>query len=112
MSDSTRPLILKRGATFRFSGVVKDDLGNPLDITAMTLASQVRRDSGALVGSAEFTKLNQTTNRGGYTALFPSTAAWPLVLAIWDVRVIDGADKLITPTRYIQIARAATEDTP
>ncbi|MGQ0621847.1 MAG: hypothetical protein ACT4QA_18325 [Panacagrimonas sp.] len=109
MSDQSPLRILKRGRTLRWSGVVKDDLGVPLDLTPLDVQSQVRGKTGSFVASATFTKADQTAYPGRYAAVFPPTHTWPLVQMIWDVAVLTGTDILISETLRFEVERSATE---
>lgn len=90
---STAPF--KRGDTFSLTCTWKVD-GAAVDITGLTITSQLRSADGGLIDDLRVVAGNQTTNTGQFTLLPTdvSTAAWPLGDAYCDIQVDDqGIDR-------------------
>jgi len=85
----------KRGDTFSLKCTWKVD-GTPTSITGLTIASQVRSASGALIATLNVVPENQTTHPGAYAlvAANPDTSRWPLGDAYCDIQIDDqGIDR-------------------
>lgn len=102
----------KRGATFE-AGCLHED-GGPVDLTSVTITSQVRTAGGRFVGDLAVTKGNQGTAPGTFTvrAEAAATALWPLATLIWDIRYQTAGGVAYTETAEILVVRQATEAAP
>lgn len=98
----------KRGDTFDFDGTYTEDDGTPINLTGITVSSQVRTPAGVLVSTAVVTKANQTTNPGEYSGVIANTAAWPVQKLEWDVQYVGGPTDS-TETVYLQVQRDVTQ---
>lgn len=103
---------IKRGATLQFDAAVTN-AGVPVDLTGWTISSQVRSQTGALIGAVLVTVLDQAVNTGQYR-LHAQTAGWPVGVHIWDIAYSydDGSGgQTITYTETVRLAvePAATE---
>lgn len=85
----------KRGDTFSLACTWKVD-NTPTDITGLTITSQIRASSGALIVELRVVAENQTTNPGKYALVpvNPDTHLWPIGDAYCDIQVDDqGVDR-------------------
>lgn len=84
----------KRGDTFSLKCTWKQN-GVPTDITGLTIASQLRSASGALIATLTVAPDDQIANPGAYALVASgSTARWPLGDALCDIQIDDqGIDR-------------------
>jgi hypothetical protein len=67
----------KRGDIFQLGGIAKDSGGITIDLTAVTLRSQVRTGGGALEAELLVNTAAQVTNKGEFSLSFATTTDWP-----------------------------------
>ena len=102
-----KKIILKKGDTLALSCQLKDSLGVPIDITAYTIQSQVRKQDMTLVDTLI---VNKTDNANGeYSITATSTGTWPVDLLVCDIKYTAGASSIIrTETFTIDLRAAVT----
>ena len=102
----------KRGESFALGFEYLDKSNQPVDLTNITIKSQIRSQSGALVKELLVTKLDQTQFKG-QASLYVQTAeeskVWPTGLLICDVKLSIGNQAILTDTFRIPVAAGATE---
>jgi hypothetical protein len=101
----------KRGDTLSLSCEWKDDEGDPIDITSITIASKVR--SGTFSDDLVVTKTNSVL--GQFTVTLPAadTALWPVTKAAFnrmfcDIQTTTGSTVLSTDTFEIVVVEDIT----
>lgn len=103
---------LKRGSTWRVSGVLRDSNGALVDLTGWAIASKLRTPMGVEVASLTCTvDPDQVAHRGEFEvyASDVATSTWPLGPARWDIRLEDaGGDVSHTKTVPVVIEEAIT----
>lgn len=104
--------IFKRGESFALSFEYKDAAGELIDLTGITIKSQIRNQNGVLVKELLVTKLDQTTHKGQaslYVATPQETALWPTGLLVCDIKLSVGDQAVLTETFRIPVAAGVTE---
>ena len=100
----------KRGDTFSLACTWKVD-NIPSDITGLTITSQIRTSSGALIANLRVVADNQTTNPGKYALVpvNPDTHQWPIDAARCDIQVDDQGINRSSETFVIAIIEEVTK---
>lgn len=105
-------LSFKRGATWRWTGVIRDTAGDAVDLTGWGAASKLRDPSGAEIATFACTIDPDQVTHKGELEIYASAAAtttWPLGGAVWDVAITDaGGDVDISRTVALRIEEAVT----
>lgn len=101
---------LKRGDTFSLGCRKKDSDGTPENLTAVTIAAQVRDSSDTLLGTAVCAKANQTTNPGEFSVTVDKsvTAGWDLGKAFIDVELSVGGAATSSDTMRFKVVKDIT----
>jgi hypothetical protein len=76
------------GNSFIATCQLLSDLSTGIDLTTVTITSQIRDTDGSLVSDCVITKSNQTTNPGDFTVEVSDTSTWPSGKLHWDIRYI------------------------
>lgn len=104
----------KRGRTWRETITVRDVAGALVDLSGWAVTSQLRRRAEADTIVQTFTCTvhpDQVTHRGELEVYASSaaSAAWPLDLLAWDIRLVDaGGDVDITETIGVHVQESVT----
>ncbi len=85
-------LQMEQGATFTYALSIKDNNGSPVDLTSLTVSSQMRK-SYYSANSVALTCTSATPNTGNVTITLSSanTANVDVVKYVFDVRLVDTA---------------------
>lgn len=102
---------VKTGSTFELECLYKQD-GTPVDLTALTIESQVRSRRGALLAELAVTKANQGTDPGVFTLSCGDsvTAAWPDGDNAMDIRITDASKTYYSETLAVRTVKGITEE--
>lgn len=100
----------KRGDTFSLACTWKVD-NQPTSIVGLTINSQIRSGTGALVATLQVVADDQTTNPGKYALIpiDPDTSKWPLGDAYCDIQVDDQGIDRSSETFVIPIIEDVTK---
>lgn len=99
LTSSTTVINIKQGDTFSVTGTYTDGNGLPIDLTNITISSQVRSTTLALIDTLVCVKSGTT---GVYTLSAPiGTDAWPIGEAVWDIKYSSGS--MVTHTDNINL---------
>lgn len=74
------------GNTFSAVCTLRDSLGAGIDLTTVTIDSQVRCRDGVLYSTAVITKSNQTTSPGKFSVVVADTTGWLEGIMEWDIQ--------------------------
>lgn len=104
--------VIKRGATFSFSGAIEGAKVNGVsvsDFTGWTATSQIRQASDALIDDLVFAWIDETA--GTFRISKADTSSWPVEKrALVDIRfVATGGEILITGTAEFEIIEPETQ---
>lgn len=102
----------KRGESFALGFEYKSPDGEPVNLTTITIKSQIRSQSNALVKELLVTKLDQTQHCGQaslYVQTAEETKIWPTGLLVCDVKLSIGNQSILTETFRIPVAAGVTE---
>jgi hypothetical protein len=100
----------KRGDIFQLGGIAKDSGGITIDLTAVTLRSQVRTVGGALVAELLVNKADQVTNKGEFSLSFATTTDWPTGYLLIDIEQRVGAGVTSSETVRVPVLEDITHD--
>lgn len=100
---------LKRGDTFLMSCTYSDNADLPIDITNVTIKSQVRDAQGVLLQELVVTKLDQVTNKGKFTLGTVSGYSFPLGRHSWDIEYTSNGQVQSTETIFLNIIQDITK---
>jgi hypothetical protein len=103
----------KRGASF-LAQVTATALGEPLDLTSLTITSQLRTRSydpsqpgTPVVPQAEVTVVDAPAGR--FDIAQDNTSAWPVAMLEWDIRIVDADGKVsLSETVTVNCAHEVT----
>jgi hypothetical protein len=99
-------IAFKRGTSFSAHAAYTPVAGQPVNLAGLTVASQVRTQTGELV--ATLTVALDGDNLG-FTASAPAgTGAWPLAVLVWDMKIFNGAAVSYTETVRIVVQQEVT----
>ena len=100
----------KRGATFDFSGQVKDK-GVPFPLTNCTILADLRSKNGfAKVQALHVTILDAATGKVRLFAPPAETAQWKPIVHELDIRLVDGGGNvLLSNTLAIDVLERVTQ---
>jgi hypothetical protein len=98
----------KRGDSFEAYCVRKDEAGDPLDITATVIRSQIR--GKGFVAELVVTKTDAGAGAFALTAAAASTAGWRPGVADWDIEYTDDGQVISTRTVQLRIVEDVTRD--
>lgn len=90
----------KHGSSFRAELTAAVD-GDPLDISAVTISSQIRAAQGSFLVPGVSVEIIDAAH-GKFAVNAKDTTAWPVAMLEWDVR-ITGADGTVSSTETIFI---------
>lgn len=95
----------KKGDYFSVQCQYLDDAGDPVDFVPLgiTVASQVRKTDGALVGS-----LAITLGAMGAFEVSGPTSSWPFGDLLWDIQYTQGGRPFSTENIILRVYRGAT----
>ena len=96
---------IKRGAAFRAPLTFTDDFGVPIDLTTVTLASQLRTATDDLVATLPITVTNQA---GVATIQVADTTLWPIGLLHGDIKMVTGGLPVLSETFAVRVNRQST----
>lgn len=105
MGAARYPIRIEQGATWRTVLTVKDDTGQPVDLTGYTARMQIRQDYDTTTVLAELTTANGgiTINgdNGQVTLLIADedTAAYTWTSGVYDLELVSGSGDV---TRLLQ----------
>lgn len=102
----------KRGESFAIGFEYKDANDEPIDLTNITIDSQIRNQNGNLVQDLLVTKLDQTQFRGQasiYVETPQQTKLWPLGLLLCDIKLSVGNQVILSETFQIPCHEGVTE---
>ena len=101
--ETITPMIspIKRGDTFTLACTYKQN-GTAASVANLTIRSQVRDSSGALVEELTVTKANQTTNPGVFVLAAADPMDWPVDVLSCDIQFSD-SDDVVRSTQTFQI---------
>lgn len=97
-----------RGDTFSRACRYKADNVNPTDLTDITIKSQIRQQSGALVAELVVTKRDQDTQTGVYVLTCADTSLWPIGTLEWNIRYTTAGGITSTETLELKVIRSVT----
>ena len=111
MSTPTIPILppIKRGDTFELSCVYKQD-GVAIDVTALTIRSQVRDPFGSLVEELIITQSDQTTYPGMFSLAAAAPIAWAAGLLSCDIQFSSAGLVQSTQTFKIPVIDDVTKE--
>lgn len=111
MAILTIPILppIKRGDTFELSCVYKQD-GAAIDITALSIRSQVRDEYGVLVEELTVTKSNQATYPGMFSLAAAAPIAWAASMVSCDIQFSSAGLVQSTQTFKIPIVDDVTQE--
>lgn len=95
---------LKQGDTFSATVTVERD-ATPVNLTSVTITSEVRRKNGDVIGTLTVTPVSLTN---GTIKLRSETSGWPVEFLEWDVQFIENGDTWSIPTQSISILKDVT----
>ena len=101
--ETITPMIspIKRGDTFTLACTYKQN-GAASSVADLTIRSQVRDSSGALVEELTATKANQTTSPGVFVLSAADPMNWPVDVLSCDIQFSDSED-VVRSTQTFQI---------
>lgn len=97
---------IKRGDTLNLLLTFTDDSGAPIDLSAVTLASQVRAPNDDLVATLPIAVTDET---GIATVQILTNQQWPLGLLRSDIRATIAGLVVLSETFAIRVNRAVTQ---
>lgn len=97
----------KRGDTFEVACVYQDENEVPISLAGITVASEIRDNTGILVATLAATVTNES---GGEFSLAStaSTVNWPLTRLEWDIKYSFGSTVVRTETVCINVVKHVT----
>lgn len=102
---------LKRGDTFQFGGQLKDDNGQPKDLTLIDMRAQARvESSGMLLADLIVGKADQVANPGQFVVSAINTDHWPITTLLIDIEMQDGQIRTSSETMQLPIIADVTHD--
>ena len=100
----------KIGDLFQIGGLAKDAAKVAIDLTAVTLRSQVRTPAGALVCELVMAKADQVTHKGQFSASALDTTGWPAGYLLIDIEQRVGAAVTSSETMQLPVLQDITHD--
>lgn len=100
----------KRGDVFQIGGTAKDPAAAKIDITLVTVRSQVRTLDGTLVAELLVSKSDQTTNKGEFSLSCLDTTAWPPGYVFIDIEQRVGSGITSSETLRLPVLEDITHD--
>lgn len=100
----------KRGDAFQLGATAKDAAGVTIDLTLVTIRSQVRTAAAALVAELLVSKANQTTDKGEFALSCVDTTAWPPGYLVIDIEQRVGAGITSSETMRLPVLEDVTHD--
>lgn len=100
----------KRGDVFQIGGTAKDSAAAKIDITLVTIRSQVRTPDGALVAELLVNKSNQTTHKGEFALSCTDTTGWPVGYVLIDIEQRVGGGITSSETMRLPVLEDITHD--
>jgi hypothetical protein len=97
-------LSLKRGASLQLLIAVANDDNTPFDLTEVTVSSQVRTATGALIATLTVTP----TGTPGQLSVLQATDTWPTGPAQLDLKFVSGDVVLKSETQNLLITDPVT----
>jgi hypothetical protein len=101
-------LSIKAGASLNVDLAFTDDAGAPVDLSAATIAMQIRDDDGNLFGTPVIA-LGGALGSAVATVDPATTATWPIGVLRMDVKLLVGGQTLISDTVTIVVAGPVTQ---
>lgn len=95
-----RPIPHKHGSTFR-AEIVATVQGDPLDLSAVTITSQIRSVRGSFRVPGVIVEIIDAAT-GRFVVKANDTSEWPLSMLEWDVRMV-AADGTVSATETVLI---------
>lgn len=108
-NDSTPTIRLKRGDTFLASATYTDSDDVPIDLTPITITSQVRDYQDNLLTTMEITKLDQVTDKGKYQIKSPDSYEFPVGKHFCDIQYDSSGVIVSTETIEFQVVKDITQ---
>ena len=100
----------KRGDVFQIGATAKDSAGVVINLTAVTIRSQVRTAAGALVAELLVSKANQTTDPGEFSLSYADTTAWAPGYVLIDIEQRVGSGITTSETLRMPVLEDITHD--
>ncbi len=97
---------LKRGGALRLQMAFQDDQSQPIDLTNVTLTSQVRDAADTLIAALPVVR---TAALGIATVEVADTSAWPAGRLRADIRAVIEGVTVLSDTFAIVVGRAVTQ---
>lgn len=101
-----REIRIKQGASLLLQFTFQDDDGTPLDITNLSLVSQVRDPTGELVATLPIVL---TATEGVASATVANTSQWPLGTLRGDIMGMSAGLVALSETFGIRVEKAVTQ---
>ncbi len=102
----SREIRVKQGASLLLQFTFQNDDGTPVDLTNLTLASQVRDPEGVLVATLPIVL---TGTEGVATVTVADTSQWAPGTLRGDVAGVTGGLTVISETFGVRVERAVTQ---
>ena len=102
-------ITIKKGDTLALSCKLTEDDGTAINLTAVTITSQVRKAVGSEL-VANLTVVVTNAALGEYSLTSTDTSNWPVDTLICDIKYSFGSPSIIrTETFSIEVLKAVTE---
>jgi hypothetical protein len=97
---------IKRGGTLLLALLLSDTSGNPIDLTGVTIAAQLRDAGSSLV---EQLTITPAADVGAAVIEATDTATWPIGRLLCDIKVSFGGIVLVTDTFAVRVIQEVTQ---
>lgn len=98
-------IAIKQGDTFEWGALIADPYGVPQDLTGQTVTSGFLDAAGVYHDLTVSLDSDLTTGR---LSLSGATGSWALGTGAFDIRRVDGANDVRTPTVFVRVIKGIT----